>query len=78
MREFLLYGVASPLVLWFVVAVWRKAYLYARADAREAAALALARDSAPFARAYATVRALGGKIPACAPWEREENQRGVA
>lgn len=78
MREFLLYGVAVPLVLWFAIAVWRKALLLARQDTKEAAALALARDSAPFARAYATVRALGGKIPACAPWEREENQRGVA
>jgi len=77
MREFLLYGVAIPLVLWFAVAGWRRAYALYRQDRRERLALALARDSEAFRIAWGTVKTIDGKIPSSNPWDREENRRGV-
>lgn len=73
MRELLLYGVALPFVLWWAYKGFALALAVYRRDGRERRALALARNSQAFARAYSTVRGLGGSIPSCAPWERAEN-----
>ena len=78
MREFLLYGVALPFVLWWAYKAFSAALTLVRRDAKEAAALALARKGGPFAVAYSTIKTLDGKIPSTNPWQREENQRGVS
>jgi len=73
MREILLYLVVAPFVLWWSYRGFAAALALYRQDRKERLALALGRNSAPFARAYSTVRALGGTIPSCAPWHRAEN-----
>lgn len=73
MREFLLYTVALPFVLWWAYRGFAAAYAVYTADRHERLALALARKNARFARAYSTVRGLGGTIPSVSPWQRPEN-----
>lgn len=79
MRELLLYIVAPGIVFWFAYRAWRAAYAYVRRTSREAAAVALANESAPFARAKAYAEAVSRfAVTAEAPWHRKETRRGGA
>lgn len=74
MRYLALYFVAAPLVLWFAYRALTAALDIARRDAKEAAALAVARKGGGYGRAYSTWNAYKCHLVSSSiPWRREEN-----
>ena len=66
--------IAGIPVLMLAWSAWTRAYAIMRQDHKEHAALKLAKEWAPFARAYATAQKMRPTLcGAASPWQREEH-----